>query len=137
MQFYLIQNRKLHFCMSFVSGLACIFMYLFILVCKSGLKTPLLIQVFDGHGGKHAADFACYHLPRFIVEDDDFPQEIERVITSAFLQTDTAFAEACTLDGDLASGTTALTALVIGRLVFYILSFFPFCQNYGCFLLSL
>lgn len=71
--------------------------------------------VFDGHGGKHAADFACYHLPRFIVEDEDFPGEIERVIASAFLQTDNAFAEACTLDADLASGTTALTALVIGR----------------------
>ncbi|KAL0393995.1 UNVERIFIED_CONTAM: putative protein phosphatase 2C 22 [Sesamum latifolium] len=40
--------------------------------------------VFDGHGGKHAADFACYHLPRFIVEDEDFPQQIERVMSSAF-----------------------------------------------------
>ncbi|KAI3468294.1 hypothetical protein Pfo_024957 [Paulownia fortunei] len=70
--------------------------------------------VFDGHGGKHAADFACYHLPRFIIEDEDFPQEIERVIASAFLQTDTAFAEACSLDADLASGTTALAAIVIG-----------------------
>ncbi|XP_011081906.1 probable protein phosphatase 2C 22 isoform X1 [Sesamum indicum] len=70
--------------------------------------------VFDGHGGKHAADFACYHLPRFIVEDEDFPQEIERVMSSAFLQTDTAFAEACSLDTDLASGTTALAAIVIG-----------------------
>lgn len=71
--------------------------------------------VFDGHGGKHAADFACHHLPRFIFEDDDFPTEIERVIASAFAQTDTAFAKACTLDADLASGTTALAALVIGR----------------------
>ncbi|KAI5669461.1 hypothetical protein M9H77_19314 [Catharanthus roseus] len=70
--------------------------------------------VFDGHGGKHAADFACYHLPRFIAEDEDFPLEIDRVIASAFLQTDTAFAEACSLDVDLASGTTALAALVIG-----------------------
>ncbi|XP_075522550.1 putative protein phosphatase 2C 22 [Primulina tabacum] len=70
--------------------------------------------VFDGHGGKHAADFACYHLPRFIAEDEDFPLDIERVIASAFLQTDTAFAEACTLDADLASGTTALAAVVIG-----------------------
>ncbi|PSS01155.1 Protein like [Actinidia chinensis var. chinensis] len=70
--------------------------------------------VFDGHGGKHAADFACSHLPRFIVEDEDFPREIERVITSAFLQTDTAFAEACSLDAALASGTTALAALVVG-----------------------
>ncbi|GFZ08404.1 DNA-binding protein phosphatase 1 [Actinidia rufa] len=70
--------------------------------------------VFDGHGGKHAADFACSHLPRFIVEDEDFPMEIERAITSAFLQTDTAFAEACSLDAALASGTTALAALVVG-----------------------
>ncbi|GMH07006.1 hypothetical protein Nepgr_008846 [Nepenthes gracilis] len=71
--------------------------------------------VFDGHGGRHAADFACYHLPRFIFEDEDFPREIERVITSAFLQTDTAFAEACSSDAGLASGTTALAAVVIGR----------------------
>ncbi|KAA8521478.1 hypothetical protein F0562_012151 [Nyssa sinensis] len=70
--------------------------------------------VFDGHGGKHAADFACYHLPRFIVEDEDFPREIERAIASAFLQTDTAFAEACSVDSAIASGTTALAALVVG-----------------------
>ncbi|OMO52185.1 phosphatase 2C (PP2C)-like protein [Corchorus capsularis] len=73
--------------------------------------------VFDGHGGKHAADFACYHLPRFIVEDEDFPEEIEKVVASAFLQTDTAFAEACALDSALASGTTALAALVLGRML--------------------
>ncbi|KAK8972870.1 hypothetical protein V6N11_057376 [Hibiscus sabdariffa] len=73
--------------------------------------------VFDGHGGRHAADFACNHLPRFIVEDEDFPGEIERVIASAFLQTDTAFAEACSLDSALASGATALVALVLGRML--------------------
>ncbi|KAG4197211.1 hypothetical protein ERO13_A05G009800v2 [Gossypium hirsutum] len=73
--------------------------------------------VFDGHGGKHAADFACYHLPRFIVEDQNFPEEIERVVASAFLQTDTAFAEACALDSALASGATALAALVLGRML--------------------
>lgn len=71
--------------------------------------------VFDGHGGKHAADFACYHLPKLIVEDDNFPRDIEKVVASAFLQTDTAFADACSLDGALASGTTALAALVVGR----------------------
>ncbi|KAF7830246.1 putative protein phosphatase 2C 22 isoform X1 [Senna tora] len=74
--------------------------------------------VFDGHGGKHAADFACYHLPKFIVEDESFPSDIERVVASAFLQTDNAFAEACSLDAALASGTTALAALVVGRLGF-------------------
>ncbi|KAL7159456.1 hypothetical protein ABFS83_01G028000 [Erythranthe nasuta] len=80
----------------------------------SNHKPTAFYGVFDGHGGKHAADFACYHLPRFILEDGNFPQEIERVMSTAFLQTDTAFAEACSLDADLASGTTALTALVIG-----------------------
>ncbi|XP_038701203.1 probable protein phosphatase 2C 22 isoform X2 [Tripterygium wilfordii] len=73
--------------------------------------------IFDGHGGKHAADFACNHLPRFIVEDEEFPQQIERVLVSAFLQTDTAFAEACSLDAALASGSTALVAVVLGRLL--------------------
>ncbi|KAJ7966132.1 putative Protein phosphatase 2c [Quillaja saponaria] len=87
-----------------------------------GLKTytdglSAFYGVFDGHGGKHAADFACYHLPKFIVEDEDFPSDIERVVASAFVQTDTAFAEACSLNAALASGTTALAALVIGRLL--------------------
>ncbi|KAI3454043.1 hypothetical protein Pfo_010706 [Paulownia fortunei] len=81
---------------------------------NSNERPTAFYGVFDGHGGKHAADFACYHLPRFIVEEADFPQEIERVIASAFLQTDTAFAEACSLEADLASGTTALAAVVIG-----------------------
>lgn len=72
-------------------------------------------QVFDGHGGKHAADFACHHLPKFILKDKDFPIDIERIVASAFLQTDSAFAEACSLDAALASGTTALATLVIGR----------------------
>ncbi|XP_010546591.1 PREDICTED: probable protein phosphatase 2C 22 [Tarenaya hassleriana] len=73
--------------------------------------------VFDGHGGKHAADFASYHLPRFIVEDEEFPKEIKKVLSSAFLRTDTAFAEACALDAGLASGTTALATLIFGRLL--------------------
>lgn len=73
--------------------------------------------VFDGHGGKHAADFACNHLPKFILEDKDFPVDIERIVASAFLQTDYAFAEACSLNTALASGTTALATLVIGRLL--------------------
>ncbi|XP_050214073.1 probable protein phosphatase 2C 22 isoform X2 [Mercurialis annua] len=73
--------------------------------------------VFDGHGGKHAADFACYHLPKFIVEDEDFPREIQRVVASAFLQTDNAFAEACSVNAALSSGSTALAALIMGRLL--------------------
>ncbi|XP_022731439.1 probable protein phosphatase 2C 22 isoform X2 [Durio zibethinus] len=73
--------------------------------------------VFDGHGGKHAANFACSHLPMFIVKDKDFPGKVERVVASAFLQTDAAFAKACALDSALPSGTTALAALVLGRML--------------------
>ncbi|KAL2525492.1 putative protein phosphatase 2C 22 [Abeliophyllum distichum] len=81
---------------------------------KSNEGPNAFYGVFDGHGGKHAAEFACYHLPRFIVKDEVFPRDIERVILSAFLQTDTAFEEACLLDADLASGTTALAVVVVG-----------------------
>ncbi|PIN18407.1 Serine/threonine protein phosphatase [Handroanthus impetiginosus] len=81
---------------------------------NSNERPTAFYAVFDGHGGKHAADFACRHLPRFIVEEENFPQEIERIMLSAFLQTDTAFAEACSREADLASGTTALAAVVIG-----------------------
>ncbi|KAG8094666.1 hypothetical protein GUJ93_ZPchr0012g19240 [Zizania palustris] len=32
---------------------------------------PVHFMVFDGHGGKHAADFVCSNLPRFIIQDED------------------------------------------------------------------
>ena len=54
-------------------------------------------------------------MPKFIIEDEDFPNDIERIVASAFLQTDNAFEEAYSVDATLASGTTALAALVIGR----------------------
>ncbi|KAL5224637.1 hypothetical protein ABZP36_011276 [Zizania latifolia] len=69
-----------------------------------GLDGPSAFYVvFDGHGGKHAADFVCRNLPRFIIEDE------------AFLQTNAAFAYACSVNSSLASGMTALAALVVGR----------------------
>ncbi|KAH0912675.1 hypothetical protein HID58_035996 [Brassica napus] len=71
--------------------------------------------VFDGHGGKHAAEFACQRIPRYIVEDQEFPSDINKVVSSAFLRADAAFSEACALDGSLSSGTTALAAILTGR----------------------
>ncbi|CAN6979191.1 hypothetical protein IGI04_038130 [Brassica rapa subsp. trilocularis] len=71
--------------------------------------------VFDGHGGKHAAEFACQRIPRYIVEDQEFPGDINKVVSSAFLRADAAFSEACALDGSLSSGTTALAAVLTGR----------------------
>ena len=72
-------------------------------------------QVFDGHGGKDASHFVRDHLPRVIVDDADFPLEPEKVITRSFMETDAAFAKSCSLESALASGTTALTAMIFGR----------------------
>ncbi|XP_024023385.1 probable protein phosphatase 2C 27 [Morus notabilis] len=71
--------------------------------------------VFDGHGGKGAAQFARDHLPRVIVEDADFPLELEKVVTRSFMETDAAFARTCSLESSLSSGTTVLTAMIFGR----------------------
>ncbi|GMI81175.1 DNA-binding protein phosphatase 1 [Hibiscus trionum] len=71
--------------------------------------------VFDGHGGKCASQFVCDHLPRIIVEDADFPLELEKAVTRSFKETDAAFAKSCSLESAQASGTTALTAMIFGR----------------------
>ncbi|XP_057858553.2 probable protein phosphatase 2C 57 [Cryptomeria japonica] len=74
-----------------------------------------LYGVFDGHGGKHAAQFVCDKLPNLIVKDMHFPSEVEKAVRRAFLHIDTAFAEACSLNTCLSSGTTALVAMIFGR----------------------
>ncbi|KAG2398834.1 protein phosphatase 2C 27 [Vigna angularis] len=71
--------------------------------------------VFDGHGGKSAAQFVRDNLPRFIVEDVNFPLELEKVVKRSFLETDAAFLKSSSQEPSLSSGTTALTAIVFGR----------------------
>ncbi|KAK7388560.1 hypothetical protein VNO78_23380 [Psophocarpus tetragonolobus] len=71
--------------------------------------------VFDGHGGKSAAQFVRDRLPRVIVEDADFPLELEKVVTRSFLEIDAEFARSCSIESSLSSGTTALTAIIFGR----------------------
>ncbi|TKY54759.1 phosphatase 2C 27 [Spatholobus suberectus] len=71
--------------------------------------------VFDGHGGKSAAQFVRDHLPQVIVEDAGFPIELEKVVTRSFLETDAQFAKSCSKESSLSSGTTALTAIIFGR----------------------
>ncbi|KAK7411652.1 hypothetical protein VNO78_03087 [Psophocarpus tetragonolobus] len=71
--------------------------------------------VFDGHGGKSAAQFVRDNLPRVIVEDVNFPLELEKVVKRSFLETDAAFLETSTHEPSLSSGTTALTAIIFGR----------------------
>lgn len=79
-------------------------------------------QVFDGHGGKDAAHFVRDNLPRVIVEDSDFPLQLEKVVRRSFMQIDCQFAEKCSHHRALSSGTTALTAMIFGR-------YFPVTSN--------
>ncbi|KAK4747716.1 hypothetical protein SAY87_014302 [Trapa incisa] len=69
--------------------------------------------VFDGHGGSDAAVFVRENILRFIVEDAHLPICTKEAIRGAFLRADYAFADADSLDSS--SGTTALTALILGR----------------------
>ncbi|KAM7260998.1 hypothetical protein ACFE04_026473 [Oxalis oulophora] len=69
--------------------------------------------VFDGHGGIDAASFIKKNILKFIVEDSQFPTGVRKAIKSAFAKADHAFADATSLDKS--SGTTALTALIMGR----------------------
>ncbi|KAH7430032.1 hypothetical protein KP509_09G079600 [Ceratopteris richardii] len=74
--------------------------------------------VFDGHDGKNAAQFVKEKLLKYIVTDVAFPIAIEEAVQHAFLETDAAFAEACSANKSLSSGTTAITVLILGREIF-------------------
>ncbi|KAF8033869.1 hypothetical protein BT93_C0210 [Corymbia citriodora subsp. variegata] len=71
-----------------------------------------LYGVFDGHMGQAAAQYVRDHLPRIIVEDTDFPLELEKVVVRSFKEVDAAL---CSHESSLSSGTTALTAMIFGR----------------------
>ncbi|CAN4107096.1 unnamed protein product [Withania somnifera] len=79
--------------------------------------------VFDGHGGSDAAAYVRTNAMRFFFEDAKLPQtsvvdqafleELESSHFRAFLVADQALADECTVDAYC--GTTAITALVLGR----------------------
>ncbi|XP_057429021.1 probable protein phosphatase 2C 27 [Lotus japonicus] len=82
---------------------------------KQSKEAVSFYGVFDGHGGKSAAQFVRDHLPRLIVEDVNFPLELEKVVKRSFMETDAAFLKVSSHESSLSSGTTALTAIIFGR----------------------
>ncbi|KAH7280783.1 hypothetical protein KP509_36G014400 [Ceratopteris richardii] len=74
--------------------------------------------VFDGHDGKNAAQFVKEKLLNYIVSDVAFPIAVEEAVQHAYLETDAAFANACSLSNALSSGTTAITVLILAREIF-------------------
>ncbi|KAK2975683.1 hypothetical protein RJ640_027786, partial [Escallonia rubra] len=71
--------------------------------------------VFDGHGGVDAATYTRKNILKFIVEDSHFPGGVKRAVRNAFVKADHALADTKSLDNS--SGTTALTALILGRIM--------------------
>ncbi|CAO2162245.1 unnamed protein product [Urochloa humidicola] len=79
--------------------------------------------VFDGHGGSDAAAYMKNHAMELFFEDAEFPQasqedemfteSVEDSVRKAFLRADLALSDDSVINRS--SGTTALTALVLGR----------------------
>lgn len=68
--------------------------------------------VFDGHGGRRAAEFARDRMLPHILDDENFPRDVSAALVGAFQRTDLAFRAEMPADH---SGCTALVVLALGR----------------------
>nr|XP_043619304.1 probable protein phosphatase 2C 49 isoform X2 [Erigeron canadensis] len=73
--------------------------------------------VFDGHGGQEAAAYLKNNVTRLFFQNEQIYQgdDVEKSLREAFLLADSALADDSSVGSS--SGTTALTALLLGRLL--------------------
>ncbi|GAB2282142.1 hypothetical protein Dimus_036504 [Dionaea muscipula] len=93
--------------------------------CFKCPKPNAFYGVFDGHGGSEAAEYVRENLMKYIFEDANFPQafevdevfleDVENSMRKAFLLADFSMADDRSISSS--AGTTALTALIFGRLL--------------------
>ncbi|XP_071696858.1 probable protein phosphatase 2C 2 [Rutidosis leptorrhynchoides] len=78
-------------------------------------KITAFYGVFDGHGGPEAASYVRNNVRRIFFENTQVSQvdDVESSLRKAFLSADLALADDSCIS--TASGTTALTALLLGR----------------------
>ncbi|XP_030629782.1 protein phosphatase 1K, mitochondrial [Chanos chanos] len=84
---------------------------------RIAMLTPdtLYFALFDGHGGPQAADFCSAYMERYIKDCLEAEQDLERVLSKAFLQVDAALASHFQHYGNaslMTVGTTATVALL-------------------------
>jgi len=76
----------------------------------NGITSPISFYgVFDGHGGKKAAEYTKHHLIRTLITNLESGMEVEAALKGAFVKTDTEYIAGCGTD---TSGCTAVTLLV-------------------------
>ncbi|TSL61111.1 Protein phosphatase 1K, mitochondrial [Bagarius yarrelli] len=78
-------------------------------------SSMLYFALFDGHGGVQAADFCYTHMERYIRKGLEQEQDLEKLLTKAFLQVEAALAAEVQMNGNasqLMVGTTATVALL-------------------------
>ncbi|KAL6060953.1 Protein phosphatase 1E [Balamuthia mandrillaris] len=71
----------------------------------------LYIGLFDGHSGKHAADFCRAHLHINISKDKHFDTDLEKALIGGFIKTDKQFNDKAEVNG-LNDGTTAMAIFI-------------------------
>jgi len=79
-------------------------------------KPSALFAIFDGHGGRRAADFAAENLPIYMKEALHSGAQPDEALRKAFLKTEEVYLEQA-IQNQYQDGTTGVVALVVGDLL--------------------
>lgn len=86
-------------------------------VTQQGETTVAFFGVYDGHGGRRAADFAAAKLHQLLKNHPKFLVDTEEALKSSFIRTEKEFMELAYKD-QLEDGSTAVVALIVDKRLF-------------------